>query len=79
MELPAMQRENLIFKVGMFFGTVPYQPDRIKGEGSTLTVSLTVKRLFFYDFPLVVRLTFISYQANLSQISLAIKLTFEIS
>ena len=22
-----------------------------KGEGSTLTVSLTIKRLFFYDFP----------------------------
>ena len=45
-----MQRENLIFKVGMLFGTVPYQPDR-KGEGSTLTVSLTVKRPFFLQLP----------------------------
>ena len=25
-----MQRENLIFKVGMLFGTVPYQPDNKK-------------------------------------------------
>ena len=34
-----MQRENLIFKVGMLFGTVPYQPDN-------------KKTVFFYNFPL---------------------------